>query len=106
MGPQWVAFARIVLLDTPHLDGAKCRGHWELFDRHPHKDPNRVSDQKAAEALCHECPALLACARWVSGLPPYMRPSGVVGGALQPLPTGSLPTGRHGGRPPKHQPAS
>jgi hypothetical protein len=99
MGPEWVAFTRIVLLDTPHLDGAKCRGHWQLFDRHTHNDPNREIDEAIAVQMCATCPALLPCKQWLASLPPYLRPAGVVAGQLQPLPKGSLSTGRSRGRP-------
>ena len=76
MGPEWVAFTRIVLLDTPHLDGAKCRGHWQLFDRHTHNDPNREIDEAIAVQMCATCPALLPCKQWLASLPPYLRPAG------------------------------
>ena len=99
--PSWQAFAKIVLMNTPHLDGAKCRGHSDLFDRHPHNDPHRVIDKDIAEHMCATCPALGACRTWLASLPPYLRPAGVVAGHMQAQPTGSLPTGRHGGRPPK-----
>ncbi len=52
--PEGLAFARIIVMNTPHLDRALCRGHWELFDRHAHKDPNRERD--GATALrCRRC---------------------------------------------------
>ena len=58
--PSWQAFAKIVLMNTPHLDGAKCRGHSDLFDRHPHNDPHRVIDKDIAEHMCATCPAASA----------------------------------------------
>src|SRR6516162_2994756 len=66
------------LATTPNLHGAACTNHRELFDatvarRHPR-------DRTQAIAICAGCPALTACAAWVTCLPPHRRPNGVIAG--------------------------
>src|SRR4051812_13777461 len=41
----------------PHLPGARCRGHSELFDERP-ADPDEVPLTERALAVCASCPAL------------------------------------------------
>jgi WhiB family redox-sensing transcriptional regulator len=101
-----MALAKAVLADIRRLPGAACAGRSELFDRHPANHPYRDVDQAEALRTCASCPALAACRAWLDGLPSRWRPTGVIAGrVLQPA-TGSSPTGRRRGRPPKHRPAA
>lgn len=57
-----------ILADSPDLSGANCIGSPELFDP---RDPRESADEvryrhDAAEALCHQCPALERCRSWTS----------------------------------------
>jgi hypothetical protein len=71
------------------LPGARCRGHWSLFDEaRPDEAPETV-DQRHAQALslCRECPALASCQQWFDSLKPSKRPPGVIAGRIhQPRP--------------------
>jgi len=70
--------------DIPDLRGAACRGHAEVFDVADRHDTQAIT---AAKALCTACPVLGACRRWLSGLPRYQRPCGVVAGRYLAPPT-------------------
>lgn len=66
----------------PHLPGARCRGHGELFDEHPTDDPRWKQTTERALAVCASCPALGPCEDWLRRLEPYQRPRGVVAGRI------------------------
>jgi hypothetical protein len=51
-----------ILAGTPKLAGALCRGRSELWDS------DDLADIDDAIAICHQCPALEACAEWSAGL--------------------------------------
>ncbi|UUO01695.1 WhiB family transcriptional regulator [Mycolicibacterium novocastrense] len=70
------------MASVPHLPGAACRGKWEIFDAEDPADPRA----EQALGLCARCPALAACTAWIDGLPPTLRPAGVVAGRLPPTP--------------------
>jgi hypothetical protein len=65
-----------ILRGTPKLDGALCRGRSQLFDS---DDPLDVDD---ATAICHQCPALQACAEWAA-TQRHDKLSGVIAGELR-----------------------
>jgi len=67
----------LAALGTPHLDGAACRGRWNIFDQ-----SSEPRAEQLALSLCHECPALVDCRRWIDSLPRAMRPTGVVAGRV------------------------
>ncbi|MBN7411169.1 hypothetical protein [Mycobacteroides abscessus] len=77
----YTALAGIIAY-APRLPGALCRGKSEIFDVEDATDPRA---QQALE-LCARCPALAACAAWIDGLPPTLRPAGVVAGRLPTTP--------------------
>lgn len=63
---------------VPPLNGARCRGRFELFDR----AVTKADARDAALHICDQCPALDACREWVSGLPTRERPAGVIAGQV------------------------
>src|SRR4051812_23298034 len=65
----------------PHLPGARCRGHSELFDERP-ADPDEIRLTERALAACASCPALRPCEEWLRKLEPRERPRGVVAGRI------------------------
>ncbi len=69
---------------APHLPGASCRSHIELFDRAT--GDTRTADTRQARTaalnLCHGCPAIHACRAWLDTLPADHRPIGVVAGRV------------------------
>jgi hypothetical protein len=65
------------LADIPRLEHARCKGRTEWES----DDPDVV---EFAINQCQSCPALTACADWLSTLHPSRRPPGVV--AAQPPP--------------------
>jgi hypothetical protein len=73
----------------PDLRGAACRGQPELFDAANRHDP-RI---EAAQAVCRGCPVLAECQRWLSSLPPQLRPRGVVAGVYVAPPRSPAPAG-------------
>lgn len=82
--PEFLAALAAAL---PSLPGARCRGRGELFDATisgvrgaPHEDLEYA--RNAALRLCHQCPALLACTRWLESLPTDQRPLGVIAGRI------------------------
>jgi hypothetical protein len=88
--------AALADLAAPALPGARCRGQWKVFDaaagdrRYPHV----AQACQQALAICRCCPCLIACRRWVDGLPPGVRPSGVVAGMVTGRASGPV-TGHH-----------
>jgi WhiB family transcriptional regulator, redox-sensing transcriptional regulator len=66
----------------PHLPGARCRGHSELFDERPADDPAWHAVTERALAACASCPALGPCEEWLRKLDPPERPRGVVAGRI------------------------
>lgn len=67
----------------PALPGALCRGHSELWDEPPQRDPDAEGTaERLSYALrcCGRCPALDPCRKWFDGLPARRRPPGVVAG--------------------------
>jgi len=80
--PERLAPARIMLADSPRLDGARCIGRPQLFDQHRHNDPNRDRDQATALRTCASCPALTACRAWLDSLPAWQKPPGVIAGQV------------------------
>ena len=54
----------------PHLPGARCRGHSELFDERPADDPYWDAVTERALAVCASCPALGPCEEWLRRLEP------------------------------------
>jgi hypothetical protein len=87
------------LANAPDLHGAACVGRARLFDI----DGSHARDYTEAIAICHQCPALIACGQWLDSLGPRSRhrPAGVVAGRLI-IGTG---TGRRG-RPATPRPAA
>lgn len=65
---------------APHLPGASCRSHVELFDRTTGdtRKPDTREARTAALNLCHTCPALDPCRTWLDSLPAHQRPTGVI----------------------------
>lgn len=49
-----------ILWTVPHLTGAACQGHWDVFDS------NAADDVHEAIRLCRCCPAMLACRTWAN----------------------------------------
>lgn len=72
------------LLGAPSLPGARCRGKPHLFDPPGDREPPEVVSARHAQALllCRGCVALPDCSRWLSGLTPAKRPTGVVAGRI------------------------
>ena len=68
------------LHNTPHLTGAKCIGHHQLFDP---QHPTTTTITKAIQT-CHQCPALTPCRDWYTQLPPNQKPPGITAGAYKP----------------------
>lgn len=69
------------LTAVPRLDGARCRGRWELWDETI--DPEVV---EYTVNQCRGCPALNACENYLAGVKPSKRPAGVVAGRIIPEP--------------------
>ncbi|MCG7597839.1 hypothetical protein [Mycobacterium sp. PSTR-4-N] len=79
----------------PHLEDAKCKGRGDQFDLpEPFApgDPATESRLADAVAVCHQCPALITCNRWVDSLTPKQRPAGVVAGRVFVRPIRSTST--------------
>ncbi|QFS89496.1 hypothetical protein FIV07_01995 [Mycobacterium sp. THAF192] len=76
------------LSGAPTLAGARCRGHWNLFDpREDREDKGAASDRhEQALGLCRLCPALTDCSEWFDSLPRAKRPQGVIAGRVYPAP--------------------
>ena len=72
------------LAGVPVLRGARCRGRHHLFDPPACDEPDATAQARHSQALrvCEVCPALDACAAWVSSLPVSKRPHGVVAGRI------------------------
>ena len=68
---------------TPRLERAACRGAEWMADLNDHSPEGKI---ERAEAICHSCPARAACAAWVDGLDPHLRPAGYAAGQLLGLP--------------------
>lgn len=88
--PDWNSM-RALLESIPALDGARCKGRSDLFERTngEHHMTGRVTttelDDARSEALrlCNNgCPALDPCRAWLQGLPAAQRPRGVVAGQV------------------------
>jgi hypothetical protein len=75
--------ALLAAINTPTLPGALCRNRSELFDPVSQTNPDHDHIEGVAIHLCHQCPALTDCARWLATLPPTQRPLGVVAGVVQ-----------------------
>ena len=67
------------------LPGARCRGHWSLFDEaRPDEAPETV-DERHAQALDRSAvnaQALASCEQWFDDLPRRKRLLGVVAGQV------------------------
>ena len=70
--------AAVLALRIPHLPGARCRDHADLFDYRSSDDPRTAS----ALALCQQCPSLKLCEDWLRSLPGGQRPTGVIAGRI------------------------
>lgn len=72
------------LAGIPRLEGARCRGRWELFDPQGcgESEPEVAERHNYAAALCMRCPALEHCRTWLESLPPEERPEGVIAGVV------------------------
>lgn len=82
---------RALLAGAPDLDGARCKGRADLYQRTTGEDraAGRATAgeldaaRRAALRLCLDgCPALDACRAWVGALPIAHRPRGVVAGQV------------------------
>lgn len=84
------ASMRALLEAIPDLDGAKCKGRSDLYERTvaEHRITGRLTktelDQarSAALATCTACPALQPCRAWLGALRPTQRPRGIIAGTL------------------------
>lgn len=84
MKPDDLADLFGALAAAPRLPGAACIGRGEeLFDLRDASDPDRPAVEAEALAICHQCPALAACGRWLDSLPPRLRPTGVAAGVVR-----------------------
>lgn len=91
------------LTHVPHLDGAACIDHPQLFDQTiggTAARPEVAAARRDAVKICREqCPCLAECDRWVSSLEPNQRPMSVVAGHInfhdQPRPPGTPDTRTH-----------
>lgn len=76
------------LAGVPDLPGARCRGHWRLFD--PAGPTEAVTDvehrHRIAVETCQTCPALAVCGAWLESLSPRERPPGVIAGTIRTEP--------------------
>lgn len=81
--------AAAVTAGTPELPGAACTQDPRLFD--PRRAERYAGGEKpdtaaqrhaAAAAICHRCPVLHACRRWLDTVPRNRRPTGIVAGRL------------------------
>ncbi|QQW36882.1 hypothetical protein [Mycobacterium marinum] len=91
--PDWTTM-RALLEGIPNLDGARCKGRADLFERtiSEHRIDGQPASTSAAlvenarsEALriCNNrCPALDACRAYLQRLPAAQRPRGVVAGLV------------------------
>lgn len=77
-----VDFLVDILFGQPHLPGAACRQHVELFDQSA--DGDQSAAQEAAE-ICSACPVLAACGEWIATA--RRPPPGVWAGRFTPPPT-------------------
>jgi hypothetical protein len=82
---------RALLAGIPALDGARCRGRSDLYERTngehrmTGRPPSAELDDARRDALrlCNDgCPALDACRAWLDALPAAHRPRGVVAGQV------------------------
>lgn len=71
---------------APHLDGAACRHHPQIFDDTVPDIANRpraAAARREALTICREqCPCLAQCAAWLDSLDPDQRPRGVIAGRI------------------------
>lgn len=71
--------------NIPPLPEARCRGMWHAFD--PARDdetPEQTAQRhQLAIRICHRCPELAPCNRWVGGLSVARLPGGIVAAKLR-----------------------
>lgn len=91
--PDWTTM-RALLAGIPDLDGARCKGRADLFERTVSEyridgQPASASTELVANArsealrICNvECPMVDACRAWLGALPAAQRPRGVVAGLV------------------------
>lgn len=82
---------RALLESIPDLDGARCKGRSDLYERTvgEHRMTGQIAmtelDDARREALrlCNDgCPALDPCRAWLGALPAAQRPRGVIAGQV------------------------
>lgn len=86
-----IALVTLIRRTTPALPGARCVASPALFDPASESDEHAFATD-AAKRLCATCPALADCRRWLDGMAPGDRPSGVVAGTYWP-PSATQPRG-------------
>lgn len=92
-----IALLSKILTDTPKLDGAACIDWPGLHDPANEGESAAVvaSRHAAAESVCFDCPAMLACDQWAQTERPY---AGVI--------AGRIPSPKQRGRPAAERRAS
>lgn len=81
-----------VLMSTPAMPGAACRGKAELFDAAVGAGAEAQQAQRRCVAVCSGCPSIEVCRQWASGLPERERQAlGVVGGIAPEVPAKRQP---------------
>lgn len=66
------------LSGAPDLDGARCAGHWDIWDETD--DPYTI---EYAISECLRCEALQRCGEYFDSLTPRRKPTGVVAAKLR-----------------------
>jgi hypothetical protein len=67
-----------ILGQAPNLAGALCKGRADIFELPPTTAPDYTREVAVAVKVCHRCPVLPKCERYLERMPSTDRPVGMV----------------------------